>query len=100
LRHNVAKHPLGADSPVRVPLLSGLGEPLKRKFGWLPKVGSAMSVLERETVHTVNDYCDGPRVGVADFKDNLIILSAFLTKLQMIGLQIFGCILWSQRHSI
>ncbi|HEV8133023.1 MAG TPA: hypothetical protein VGP85_00030 [Pyrinomonadaceae bacterium] len=27
-----------------------------------------MSVLERETVHTVNDYCDGPRVGVADFK--------------------------------
>jgi len=30
--------------------------------------GSGMNVLEKETVHTVNDYWDGPRVGVADFQ--------------------------------
>ncbi|HEX6733105.1 MAG TPA: hypothetical protein VF074_23995, partial [Pyrinomonadaceae bacterium] len=33
-----------------------------------PDAGGAMIILEKETVHTVNDYWDGPRVGVADFK--------------------------------
>ena len=40
--------------------------------GCLSRFGQVMSVLERETVHTVNEYWDGPRVGVSDSRGNLI----------------------------